>query len=114
VLGQLLDLYDRGLCEPLPLVRKTSAAYADVRHSGYSVTEAVVKARRAWHSTDTIPGEQEEGAHAQIWGNQAPLEVLLAVEPRADEQWSSEPTRFGELALRLWTPLLADERTATL
>jgi exodeoxyribonuclease V gamma subunit len=114
VLGQLLDLYDRGLREPLPLARKTSAAYAEVRHSGYSVTEAIGKARRAWTTWDTIPGEQEEGAHAQVWGSLAPLEVLLAAEPCTDVHWAGEPTRFGELALRLWNPHLADERIVAL
>jgi len=113
VLAQLVDLHDRALREPLPVSLKATAAYADVRHSGYDVTEAVVKARRAW-ATDRFPGEQEDSAHVQVWGSGAPIERLLSAVPAADERWFGEPSRFGELARRLWTPLLASEQTGTL
>ena len=44
-------------------------------------------------------------------GTGAPLAALLAASPRDDERsWSDDPTRFGVLAVRLWTPLLRDEQ----
>ena len=52
-----------------------------------------------------IPGEDADPAHVQVYGEDAPLECLLT-SPRDDEQWNAEPHRLGQLALRLWGPLL--------
>jgi exodeoxyribonuclease V gamma subunit len=111
VLDQLVDLYDRALCQPLPLSLKTSAAYAEARDRD-EPPAAIRQASRRWRS-DQFPGEDADSAHLQVWGS-APLETLLLEEPRADERWAGEPTRFGELALRLWTPLLEHERLTPL
>ncbi|HSP39630.1 MAG TPA: hypothetical protein VLR26_17970, partial [Frankiaceae bacterium] len=57
-----------------------------------------------------FPGEQAEREHEIAWGTEPPLDVLLAAPPTADEAgWFDEPSRFGALARRLWTPLLAHE-----
>jgi len=112
VLNQLVDLHDRALVEPLPLSLKTSAAYAETRVRD-EPPEAIRQATKRWRS-DQFPGEDADVAHLQVWGTAAPLDVLLRDGPAADEQWSGEPTRFGELARRLWTPLLEHEQLAPL
>ena len=110
-LRELVDLYDRGMREPLPMPPKTACAYAEETHrlqrSGNG--DPVFKARREWEtdrfSATGIPGEDADPSHVQAWGEHAPLECLLSV-PHEDEQWNAEPHRLGRLALRLWGPLL--------
>jgi len=46
-----------------------------------------------------------------VHGRAPRFEPLLAAAPTGDEAgWYPEPTRFGVLARRLWTPLLAHEQ----
>jgi exodeoxyribonuclease V gamma subunit len=108
VLAQLLDLYDRALREPLPVAAKTSAAYAAARRAN-DPPHAVFEAGREWRS-GTYPGEDAAAAHVRVWGPGMPLTALIATAPPADERWAGEPSRFGEIAVRLWRPLLAAER----
>ncbi len=111
-LEQLVDLYDRGMREPLPMAVKTSHEYAAERHSGGSPVDGLAAAREAW-SGSREGAEWRDREHALVWGEDAPLETLLAPAPHGDESgdgWSSdESTRFGILARRLWTPLLLAE-----
>ncbi|MGH3330607.1 MAG: exodeoxyribonuclease V subunit gamma, partial [Nocardioidaceae bacterium] len=110
-LRDLVDIYDRGMREPLPLPVKTACAYAEARHlaSRGASADIVFKARREWEtdrfSPTGIPGEDADPAHVQVYGEAAPLDCLLA-EPRADEHWNDEPHRLGQYAWRLWQPLL--------
>ena len=108
LLRDLVDLYDRGLREPLPLPLKTGNAYAEavVGHN-----DADRAAYYAWVSNDSspVPGEQDDAAHVRVYGRGAPLRCLK--EPaRDDERWSNESHRLGQLALRLWEPLLGREQ----
>ena len=59
-----------------------------------------------------LGGEQQDRSHAHVWGDRAPLEALLEQSPADDERWPDEPTRFGALARRLWTPVLEAEELA--
>ncbi|HSK56012.1 MAG TPA: exodeoxyribonuclease V subunit gamma [Jiangellales bacterium] len=102
-LADLVALRASGLCAPLPVAVKTSAAYAEARVGGMSPANALAKARRAWQP-DRFDGEQADPAHRLVWGDQAALDLLVA-DPGAGD----EPHRFGELARRLWDPLLAAE-----
>ena len=68
--------------------------------------------RMKW-ATGSFPGEDDDAAHSQVWGRQAPFETLLA-PTRPDETWGGEPHRFGELAVRLWSPLLDHEQRSLL
>jgi exodeoxyribonuclease V gamma subunit len=102
-LADLVALRASGLCAPLPVAVKTSAAYAEARVGGMSPANALAKARRAWQP-DRFDGEQADPAHRLVWGDEAALDLLLA-DPGAGD----EPHRFGELARRLWDPLLAAE-----
>ena len=110
-LRDLVEIYDRGLREPLPLPVKTACAYAEaslIRRRG-AQTDPELKARREWEtdrfSPTGIPGEDADLAHVRAFGQAAPLECLLT-PPRADETWNDEPHRLGQYAWRLWQPLL--------
>ncbi len=113
VADELVDLYVRGLCEPLPLPVKSGHAYADSRHRGRPTEDAVEAARQSWRS-GKYPGEDADAAFVRVWGAGAALETLLTPRPRTDEHWSAEQTRFGRLARRLWTPLLDAEHRESL
>jgi exodeoxyribonuclease V gamma subunit len=110
-LRELVDLYDRAMREPLPMPVKTACAYAEeaqrMRRSGNGTPEW--KARREWetdrYNLAAIPGEDADPAHVQVWGEHAPFECLLT-PARDDERWNDEKHRLGQLAVRLWSPLL--------
>jgi exodeoxyribonuclease V gamma subunit len=108
-LADLVDLRDRGLRQPLPMAVKTSQAYADKRNRGQSVAKALNNAAFAW-DTNKFPGEQDDEAHQLLWGPSPSLATLRAEAPWPDEQLADETSRFGVLARRLWSPLLAAER----
>ncbi|WP_218602240.1 exodeoxyribonuclease V subunit gamma [Pseudonocardia abyssalis] len=99
VLAGLVALRREGLRAPLPLATQTGAEYARRRLGGAEPGIALVDALRSW--TGGI-GECTDEAHVRVWGAGADL----AVE---DGPPGGEPTRFGELAMGLWAPLLAQE-----
>ncbi|WP_233899091.1 exodeoxyribonuclease V subunit gamma [Pseudonocardia dioxanivorans] len=107
VLADLLALHRDGLCAALPLVLKASHAYAGRRRlRNRTVEDAVDAARSAW--AGRFSPERDEPAHRLLWGPSAPLEDLLSAPARTGE----EPSLFGELAMRVWTPLLAAEEVS--
>ena len=106
VLGELVQLYDSGRREPLPLPIRTSYAWAEARRDGKNPRTA---AGHRWHSQHTYHGENAEPAHIQAWDHHAELEVLLG-PPRPSEELDGEDTRLGALAARLWSPLLRAEQ----
>jgi exodeoxyribonuclease V gamma subunit len=109
-LATLIDLYDRGMREPLPLACMTSAAYAAATHAGGDADKA---ARAAWESGWNFPKEDAEPEHQLVRGDISSFDELTAERPRPDERgegWDeTETTRFGRYATRLWTPLLDTE-----
>ncbi|MGQ0520548.1 MAG: exodeoxyribonuclease V subunit gamma [Actinomycetota bacterium] len=112
-LAGVLDLHSRGLCEPLPLYCRTSAAWAGARALG---RDPVAAARKEWTSDWEFPQEDVELEHQLALGGVVSLEHLLAAAPSAGEDgagWAGdEPTRLGRYARRLWDPLLARETRA--
>jgi exodeoxyribonuclease V gamma subunit len=108
VLRELVDLRSAGLGEPLPLPVKASCAYARMRRTHASTAEALRKAGWEWDD-GRFPGECSDPAHVRVWGPAAPLPGLDA-RPRPGEGFDGETTRFGALALRLWTPLILAEQ----
>jgi exodeoxyribonuclease V gamma subunit len=103
-LAALIDLYDRGMREPLPLACMTSAAYAAAVFAGEDAGKA---ARDAWESGWNFPKEDAELEHQLVRGGILTFDELTAEPPRADEGWdATETTRFGRYALRLWEGLL--------
>jgi exodeoxyribonuclease V gamma subunit len=118
LLDELVDLRDRGVREPLPMAVKTAARYASLRDRNRPTEVAATLAARDW-TDGRFPGEQSDREHEIVWGDDPPLDVLLAEPPRPDEVvwrdevgWTDEQTRFGVLARRLWAPLLAHEAWA--
>ena len=73
--------------------------------------------RDAWETSDAAtrcPGEQADAAHVRVHGRGAPLDRARR-PPDDDERWTTtEPTRFGQYALRVWEPrCLASTRAGT-
>ena len=102
-LTQLVDLYDQGLREPLPLPLKTSLAYAGAMVKLEGEDQALFQARRAWAS-GKFPGEDDDAPHTVIWGNRAPF----------DEVFGNPPARLAALSVQLWAPLLQHRRMTAL
>jgi exodeoxyribonuclease V gamma subunit len=97
----LIDLYDRGMREPLPMSCDASAAYAQ---------DGVAAAEKAWTSTFDYPKEDRQPEHLLVYRGKIALPDLLARPPGPDEGWyQDEPSRFGAYARRLWDGLLARE-----
>ncbi|CCG01979.1 exodeoxyribonuclease V subunit gamma [Blastococcus saxobsidens] len=107
-LADLVDLYDRGMCEPLPLPVKTSWAYAGGRLGGNSPEQALDAARKEWNRDPG--GERDDRSHQHVWGDRPAFDGLLAAVPGDGERWAGETTRFGALACRLWAPVRAAEQ----
>jgi exodeoxyribonuclease V gamma subunit len=106
----LLDLFDRGMREPLPIFCKSSAAYAAAVADGRDGADA---ARAEWETTWGYDREDREAEHQLVLGGVLPLAELLAAAPAEGEHgpgWDpSETSRFGRLACRLWDGLLEHE-----
>ncbi len=113
-LATLVDLFDRGMREPLPLYCSTSAAYAAAAAAG---EDAIAAARTPWDSTFKFDGEAAELEHQLVLGGVRHLDEVLAIPPTAGEAgegWpEGETSRFGRLARRLWAGLLAREERRT-
>jgi exodeoxyribonuclease V gamma subunit len=108
-LDVLVDLFDRGLCEPLPLYCKTSAAWAET-----APAQRMQACSGVWEPQNDLGlGENREPEHQLVLGGVVPLGDLLAAPPGPGESgdgWAGgEPTRFGRFALRLWSGLLDAE-----
>jgi exodeoxyribonuclease V gamma subunit len=112
-LASLIDLYDRGMREPLPLSCATSAAWAEARRAGSDADHLIRAARDKWQTGFNFSGEDADPEHVLVLGRRFPFDSLAVLDPAADEcgtGWpSGEPYRFGRLARRLWDPLLLHE-----
>ena len=109
-LATLVDLYDRGMREPLPLACMSSAAYAAAAFAGADADKA---GRKAWESGWSFPKEDADLEHQLVRGGILSFDELTAEPPHTDEQgdgWDdTETTRFGRYARRLWDAVLAHE-----
>lgn len=110
-LTALLDLYRRGMREPLPIYPKTTAAWAAAARRGEDPRKA---AGAAWTSGFKFPREDKDKEHVLVLGGIIGFESLAAAAPRADEKgdgWeSAEQMRLGRYARRLWDGLLDHEQ----
>ena len=100
-------IVDTGLREPLPVPLRTSLRYARARHARADVPDALEKAGYKWRSK--FGGERDGGAAIRIWGTEAPIPGLTTA-PVTGEEFAGETTRFGALALRVWSPLIQAEQ----
>ncbi|MCA1682982.1 MAG: exodeoxyribonuclease V subunit gamma [Actinobacteria bacterium] len=109
-LETIVDIYDRGMREPLPLYCLSSAAYAEAVRAG---VDPVAAGRREWTSEWNFDKEDRSPEHQLVLGGVRPFAELLAVPPRPDERWEAEEaTRVGQYARRLWAGLLAAEEVS--
>jgi exodeoxyribonuclease V gamma subunit len=94
-----------GLREPLPFAARTSAHYAALRHAGQPL------AREQLRDLDKTWAMDRDPAYEQFFGANVPLSGLMAAPSRPDEERGAlgEPSRFGTLARRVFTPLLLCE-----
>jgi exodeoxyribonuclease V gamma subunit len=109
-LAVLLDLYDRGMREPLPIFCQSSAAYAESARRGQDGSGAALK---EWETDWSFDREDREAEHQMAFGGVLTLSEVLALAPgegEAGDGWlEAEQSRFGRLARRLWEGLLARE-----
>lgn len=105
-LGKLVDLFDRGLREPLPLYCQTSAELASAHASS-----ARRRAEEAWTSDFEKPRENTEEEHLRVLRSERSFAELVSEAPREDEDWFGErfDSRLECYAHRLWDGLLAVE-----
>jgi exodeoxyribonuclease V gamma subunit len=112
-LDVLVDLFHRGMCEPLPLYCKTSAAWAGATTGGQEPRQA---ATRSWESGWNGHNEDRDPEHELVLGEGMSFATMVGLSgiPRDDElPWlATEGSRFGVYAHRLWDALLAHEVVA--
>ncbi len=101
-LAELVALRRAGLREPLPLPTIAGHTYATVRRGGADPGGALDEALRKWSTG--AGAERADSAHVRAWGPDAGPGVLTTPGPPG-----GEPTRFGTLALQVWSPLLTAE-----
>ncbi len=109
-LCRLIDLYHRGMSQPLPLYGATSLAWAQGTRTGGDALKAAAK---EWE-TDFYGGESTEECHLLVLGGNRSFDWILGEPPAAGESGSGwddrETSRFGRIARRLWDPLLDHEK----
>ncbi|MGI8612789.1 MAG: exodeoxyribonuclease V subunit gamma [Nocardioidaceae bacterium] len=109
VLGTLVDLRDRGLCEPLPLPLDAAHSYAHSRHLHDHEQAVLDELTKKWPEAF----EAKDDWHVRLWGAQSSFaDVSAARAGDADQRNGAterETARFGALACRLWWPLLDAE-----
>jgi exodeoxyribonuclease V gamma subunit len=112
-LAPLLDLYDRGMREPLPIYCATSAAWARSVRGGAGDEHACEVARDEWTKRALFDGEDREPEHLLVLGGATSFDAVCAEEAGPTESgpgWDEQvPGRFRRLALRLWDGLLSLE-----
>ena len=104
VLADLVQLYGTGLDEPVPFAPRTSAEYALIRFRDQSVENLRPKIERVWE-------QERDEAWAAFLGPEPALDTLRAEPSRPAEERGTlvEPSRFGTLARRVFSPLLMKE-----
>jgi exodeoxyribonuclease V gamma subunit len=107
-LRDLVDVYDRGRCEPLPVPPRTAYAWAD---SVRAQKDPYWPARREWETQDSspVPGEQDDPPHVRVYGRAATFDSLLQ-DPRPDERWNDQRNRMAQYAVRIWQPVFDHEQ----
>ncbi len=114
-LAGLVRLFQSGMCEPLPISCKTSAAYARDRALGREPGEAAYEARKAWESTNSRDNENRDKEQVFVLGGELTFSEMLTFTgiPLAEEGLDldpPEPHRFGVYARLVWDGLLDLER----
>ena len=104
VLADLVELYLDGLREPALFTPGASLEYAAIRLKDQSVQNLRPKIERAW-------ARERDQSWQALLGPEPALDRLLAEPSRPAEERGTlvEPSRFGTLARRIYTPMLTRE-----
>ncbi len=109
-LAVLVDLFERGMREPLPLYCKTSAAYAA---AVAAAKDGRAAAEKEWASEWKFSKEDAEPEHRLVLGGKRTVDELFdeaARDEESGEGWAlDESTRTGRYARRLWDGLRGRE-----
>lgn len=113
-LAELVDVYDRGMCGPIPLALNTSLAYIEnLSKRPGNERFAAKAAQEKWDSSgygdQRFPGDGDQPAPQLLYGETLSFADLLAERPLDDESWNASTSRLGQYALRVWGPLLANQ-----
>jgi exodeoxyribonuclease V gamma subunit len=110
-LEKLIDLYDRGLREPLPLYCQTSAELACAPTASSARQRAEKAWTSPWVSGVKVQHEDSEQEHVLVLAGERLFSELVAEAPRADEDWfdGQYESRLECYAHRLWDGLLGAE-----
>jgi exodeoxyribonuclease V gamma subunit len=107
----LVEVFERGMCEPLPVYADTSAAWVGAVAEGKDPDRA---AAAEWVSGYDFAKEDKDAEHMLVLGGALTLRDVLQVAgaPRGDEAGWGPPgsTRFAAYAHRIWDALLAHEQ----
>jgi exodeoxyribonuclease V gamma subunit len=99
----IVDLYRRGMREPLPIFCGASAAYFNALGTD---RDPFAAAASKFDSGFNFSGEIEDAEHRFVYGSIGSMYDLEDLERRSEESgagWSNtEETRIGVLAHRLW------------
>src|SRR6185437_15561077 len=87
--NDLVDLYRRGMCAPLPLYARTSAAWAEAVAEG----KDPLASKRAWTSEYRYDKEDREPEHLLVLGEQVSFDAMRETSgtPAADESTWAPP-----------------------
>lgn len=96
-LGRLVELYLRGILEPVAVLPTVSRAYARARLDGHDHLAAAEAARGSWEGNRHVPGDQADAYVVQAFGDRYDI-VDLAARPG-----------FATDALDVWAPVVASE-----
>ena len=108
LLGTLVGIRDLGLCTPLPLTPKTTLEYVHARvRGGRDAEEAFAAAEAEWIGR-SFGGEADDAEHRRIWKRADLQTISTALGPAIGT--SEETTRWGELAMQIYRPLLDAEQ----
>ncbi len=112
-LEELVELFRRGMREPVPLYCKTSEAYASAARSGAEDAEGA--AAKQWESRFNFSGEDDDAEHVLVLGSRLTFADMVARSGRLDAAGVSGVTgptdrsRFAACASMLWDGLLEFE-----
>ncbi|MGV1010024.1 MAG: exodeoxyribonuclease V subunit gamma [Dermatophilaceae bacterium] len=103
LLRDVVDLYDAGMCEPLPIPPRTAYAWAEAARRDKDPWPA---ARRAWEGGEAPDPRAERcrPEHVLVYGADSELADLTDPPRRPGS------LRLGPVAVRLWDPLFEHER----
>jgi exodeoxyribonuclease V gamma subunit len=111
-LRSLVDVYERGMREPLPIPVRTAETWASNHHlesrgaNGHPDSRALGRWESPRFSDGGFPGDDADAWHIRAWGPDAPYESLAAPLLPDELGGAQGPHRLGHYSWLVWGPLL--------